>query len=384
MALLHVLWRVGQQNGWDVQAVTLDHGLRAEAADEAAMVGAYCAKLGVPHSVLNWTGWSGQGNLQAQARTARYAMIADWAHANGIGGVMIGHTANDIAETFLMRLARQAGVDGLAAMETSFERHNISWVRPFSRLMRADLRGYLDRHAVPFVDDPSNDDTRFERIKVRQSLAALADIGIDVDTLAGTAFHLQNEKSALQAYLAELSSRHADSNGAEVIIQQFCDNDPLHPEMERRLIIKALQYLTHAPYPPRHSAIAEMYKALGEGHTFALSGCIITKRAARRGSTYLITREANAVKNLTCRSGQIWDNRWQLDGPHAPNLEIRALGEAVKDCPNWREQGMTQRAIMASPAIWQGKTLIAAPLAGFNPLWNARIVTDFASFMLSH
>ncbi|HCT31838.1 MAG TPA: tRNA lysidine(34) synthetase TilS, partial [Sulfitobacter sp.] len=89
---------------------------RPEAAREAAMVAAQCRALGVPHDTLRWTGWDHSGNLQNEARKARYRLLADWARGQGIGAVCIGHTADDLAETFVMRLGRRAGVDGLSAM----------------------------------------------------------------------------------------------------------------------------------------------------------------------------------------------------------------------------------------------------------------------------
>ena len=105
MALLLLALDAGLQ----VRAVTVDHGLRPEAAAEAAWVGRLCAGLGVPHDTLQWQGWDGAGNLQDQARRARLSLIADWAKVAGLGAVALGHTQDDQAETVLMRLARRAG-----------------------------------------------------------------------------------------------------------------------------------------------------------------------------------------------------------------------------------------------------------------------------------
>ena len=109
LALLHA----ARAWGVVVEAVTVDHGLRPEAAEEAAYVAEVCRGLGVPHSVLRWEGWDGRGNLQDQARQNRYALIAGWAEARRLRSVALGHTMDDQAETLLMRLAREAGVEGL-------------------------------------------------------------------------------------------------------------------------------------------------------------------------------------------------------------------------------------------------------------------------------
>ncbi|MGJ8618282.1 MAG: tRNA lysidine(34) synthetase TilS, partial [Sulfitobacter sp.] len=106
MALLHLLHGLSALHGTKLRAVTVNHGLRPEAASEAQMVQAFCATLGVQHDTLMWKDWDGIGNLQNAARQARYQMMADWATIHGISTIALGHTADDQAETFLMRLAR--------------------------------------------------------------------------------------------------------------------------------------------------------------------------------------------------------------------------------------------------------------------------------------
>ncbi len=113
LALLHLMVEWGRA---PLRCVTVDHRLRDASAEEAAQVAEICAALGIAHDTLTWDGWDGQGNLAAEARRARYALLADWAVTHGLTGIALGHTQDDIAETLLMRLARRAGVDGLAAM----------------------------------------------------------------------------------------------------------------------------------------------------------------------------------------------------------------------------------------------------------------------------
>ena len=124
MALLHVAQAWGRAQGKAVSALTVDHGLRDEAATEAARVAEICADFGVAHRTLDWPDWDGQGNLSAAARAARYDLIGQWAARHGLAGVALGHTADDVAETLLMRMARRAGVDGLAATATRFLRQH--------------------------------------------------------------------------------------------------------------------------------------------------------------------------------------------------------------------------------------------------------------------
>src|SRR5690606_38404014 len=143
MAALHLLTAFGLK----VEAATVDHGLRPEAATEAETVARACAALSVPHETLRWTdGPAATGNLMEQARLARYRLLAGWALRRGLTQVAIAHTADDQAETFLMRLAREAGLDGLAGMRSTWEQDGVTFIRPLLVIGRADLRGYLSRH----------------------------------------------------------------------------------------------------------------------------------------------------------------------------------------------------------------------------------------------
>ena len=128
VALLLMLATVAR--GRPLAAVTVDHGLRPESGDEAAAVEALCAARGIPHATLRWNGWDGAGNLQDRARQARRTLIGAWARANGIGAVALGHTLDDQAETFLMRLARGSGVDGLSGMAPATRAEGVLWLRP--------------------------------------------------------------------------------------------------------------------------------------------------------------------------------------------------------------------------------------------------------------
>ena len=160
MALLHLMHRRAVEGGPPVAAVTVDHGLRPESAAEAAGVAAFCAARGIPHQTLRWQGPSETGNLMDQARRARLRLIAAWAQGAGgpgIGHVVLGHTADDQAESFLMNLGRAAGIDGLSGMRPAWHEQGIHWARPLLGHSRAALRDYLRRHGLPWVDDPSND-----------------------------------------------------------------------------------------------------------------------------------------------------------------------------------------------------------------------------------
>ncbi len=377
MAMLHLMARLGEREGWQLEAVTVDHRLRPEAADEAAFVARACASLGVGHSLLAWDHGEISGNLMDQARVARYALMAGWARDKGISLVALGHTADDQAETVLMGLARKAGVDGLSGMRSAWRQHGILWTRPLLDQTRATLRGYLRRHWLDWRDDPTNDDPGFSRIKARRALTALAPLGIDAETLAAVAGNLDMARSALVRYVAE-ASRSIASEAAGAVTIERAGFLALPLEIQRRLLISSLRWVASAEYPPRENGVNRVQAAILTEGTAMLAGC----RVRATEALIQVTREPKAVENAEAGPGHPWDRRWHLSGPFQPGQTIRALGaEGLRQCPDWRTTGLPREALIVTPAVWQGTTLIAAPLARPDPAWPAEVRPDFAAWI---
>lgn len=382
VALLHLVADCARDRGVTVEAATVDHGLREEAAAEAEFVFETCQSLDIHHETLRWTGWDGQGNLQAAARAARYGLLADWAKRRRLDRVALGHTLDDQAETFLMRLAREAGVDGLAAMDAVFTRDGASFWRPALALERADLRAYLERHGHGWCEDPSNEDRRFDRVKARKVLGELDALGIDAGTLWGVALNLASARDALKQVTRDRAEEIAKVEGGDVVFDRSallaCPQEIL-----RRLLAQALVWVSGADYPPRRDALFDLWRALLKPGKQTLHGCLVT---VDHGSVR-VAREYNAVKDTRAAPGAPWDTRWRVTGPARDGAEIRALGEGVRHCADWRNTGLPRSSLMASPAVWQGDALIAAPIAGYSGGYSAEIAHprgDFVASVLTH
>jgi tRNA(Ile)-lysidine synthase len=175
-ALLHVLALLRRRLGHALVAHGVDHGLRPEAGAElSAFAGAVAGPLGVPFSVTRVDVAPG-ANLQARARAARHEALAKAADAAGARVVAIGHTADDRAETFLLRLLRGSGPRGLAVLpprSAGIVPGTVDLVRPLLGARRHEVLAHLRRHALPFAADPSNLDPRFSRVRVRRELLPL-------------------------------------------------------------------------------------------------------------------------------------------------------------------------------------------------------------------
>ncbi|KKK56200.1 hypothetical protein LCGC14_3066920, partial [marine sediment metagenome] len=305
-----------QELGADGIAVaTVDHGLRAGSADEARLVADHCAGLGIPHDTLFWAERPAGGNLQDQARRARYRLLSDWARGRGIAAVTLGHTADDNAETLLMGLTRGAGLDGLSGMRPTFTRQGVSFHRPLLHAQRADLRRVLQAHGVGWSEDPSNDDPRFDRVKMRAAMEVLAPLGITAATLSRSIDNLRDSRTALTRTLADWAARHVRQDRGDLVIAPDA-MAALPADMARRLLNAGLRWISGRDYPPRAGSVMQIVASLTEPAGPAdrtLHGCrLIPDRGALR-----LTREAAATGGPVA-SDAPWDGRWCLSGPHAP------------------------------------------------------------------
>lgn len=380
-ALLHLTADWARDRGVRVAAATVDHGLRPESTAEAAQVAQVCAGLGVPHQTLCWRGWDGTGNLQAAARDARRALLDSWRRAEGLEVVLLGHTADDQAETFLMRLARGSGVDGLACMAAADPQSGL--LRPLLGVRRATLRDWLRARGLTWAEDPSNDDPRFDRVRARQMLDLLAPLGLTVDRLTDTAAHMQHARDALRRAAADLAATALRAEGGDLILPA-----DLLPDGEpgRRILAGAIQWIGASRYRPRQDALAAAVEAVRRGETRTLAGVVLSPE----GPGARLSREPAAAAPAVEATGPVlWDGRWRV-APDAPPTgpgpwRVAALGAAgLAQAGDWRAAGLLRTTLIASPSVWQGDRLVSAPLAGLAGGWTATLTPSFPLFLLSH
>lgn len=357
-------WRL--QGGPSLCAVTLDHGLRPEAAAEAEGVARICAGLGLPHATLRWTGRDGQGNLSDQARRARYRLLAEWARRQGLSDILLGHTLDDQAETFLMRLARGAGLDGLAAMHARWMQDGIRFHRPLLGQTREGLRSLVAARGLIWVEDPSNDDPAYTRARARQALAALRPLDLTSVRLAKVARHLAEARHTLYGYAAQAMRDHVRVEAGDLLLARD-GLAGLPDEVARRLLQAVLVWISGPGYAPRGPAMTRMLTAARTGEIMTLRGCLML----RDGQNLRFTREYRAVAGHRVPAMALWDGRWQASGPPFGDAEIAPLGaEGLRACPDWRAGGLPYASALACPGIWRGAELIAAPLLGWANGWT--------------
>lgn len=373
VALMRIVadWAGGRR----IMVATVDHGLRPESRAEAIQVAHSAAALGLPHAILPWLA-PGGGNLMAEARQARLRLLSDWARANHLPAIALGHTADDQAETLMMRLARGAGIDGLAAMTPARRAHGILWLRPMLEIRRAELRDWLRSLNTAWIDDPSNERDEYERVRIRKAIGAL---GLDATALARSAAHLAQARDALSHYAAQAARGATARNGALALpLPSFRDAPS---EIRRRLLVAGCRWITGAGYPPRRATLLHALTAIEAGKRVTLDGVLIE---ADSGQLRLLREPAAAMRAPPGKT--TWDDRWHINGLQAGE-HIAALGYEPLSTLDWRAAGLSRHEAAASPAIWQGPDLAAAPLLepGRQPrIRPLRDATDFHMLVIAH
>src|SRR3981081_3059494 len=214
-------WRRALARGPRLIAVTIDHGLRAEAAAEAREVKRLARSLELPHRTMRWTGAKPKTGLPAAARMARYRLLAQAARSHGATHILTAHTRDDQAETLLMRMLRGSGIAGLAAMARQSERDGVLLARPFLHVSKSQLIATLKKAKLGSADDPTNRDLNFTRPRIRAVMPVLAAEGGDTRNLARLASRFARANAAVEVladgaerYLALRDREAADAKGS--------------------------------------------------------------------------------------------------------------------------------------------------------------------------
>jgi len=267
----------------EVEAATVDHALRNESRAEAEGAAAVCKQLGVPHAILTaeWTDKPTTA-IQERARAERYRLLAAWANERGLDAILTGHHADDQAETLLMRLNRGAGVRGLAGMRARspvpLPRHSRVGGNPalLLRLLigwrRSDLERICAEARLASITDPSNDDDRFERVRIRKALSD-AD-WLDPAALAASAAHLASADEALDWAVDQEWQRSVSKEDGKITYTP----SGAPPEILRRLVARALATLAHegTAEPLRARELALLIATLSGGGQATLRGVLCT------------------------------------------------------------------------------------------------------------
>jgi tRNA(Ile)-lysidine synthase len=296
LALMHLLRAFAQAQKLKPPVVlTVDHGLRKAAAGDAKKVAALARQAGLKAHVLAWRGAKPKSGIEAAAREARYRLMGAWLAKHGIATLFVGHTQDDQAETFLLRLARGSGLDGLAAM-----RAHAPWpvpgfpelgvARPLLGLGRDRLRAYLERLGLAWLDDPMNEDAAFDRVKIRKAQAVLAAAGLSPARIAAAASHLARARESLEIVTEAVLVRAARTlRAGEGSVPGGVLLDPAvlaaaPREVGLRALASLLMAVGRQAYRPRFESLERLFDRIVAGDLrggATLHGCHIRPTAKK-------------------------------------------------------------------------------------------------------
>lgn len=330
-----------------VLALVVDHALRPESAEEAALTCQRLAALDIPARQLT-LGTMKPGGLQKRAREARFETLEAACVEAGASILLVAHHEADQEETLWMRQERGSGSRGLCGMAGRAIRGRITLLRPLLTVRPERLRATLRQAGVEWCEDPSNQNRRFRRVAVRQDLT-------------------DDERQHMHGLRkTACATRKDDERQLAALLVQWVEWQPegwvklasgIRQEMLRDELLGRLIHLVGGQdYGPNQQAVAALWQT---GHGALGRACLAPLRGQEVG--WMLYREArNLDETVPAQHGQRWDGRWRYLGPDRPGSVIAALG--VRQAGLLREGRTVPACVLpALPALWSGDDIVAVP-----------------------
>ena len=361
LALLAAAWAAAR--GGNVLALIVDHGLRAEAAREAAETANRLKTQGIPARVLRLAHLAPGPGLAARARAARYAALGAACRDAGLVHLLLGHHAADQAETVLLRALSASGPAGMDGMAALSESDGLRLLRPLLGIAPVRLRALLLARGLGWAEDPSNADPRATRARLRLRRADRAGDGPATLALGAAAQAAGMARAAEEAAIASLLAARA-----ELRPEGFALLDPAPlPPAALGALLRVIAGADHAPAQAGLAALAAMPRPA------TLGGARLMPAGRLGPGRLLVLREAvRMAPPVPARPGAVWDGRFRLmPGPGSdrePRVGTRfgALGAAA--AAGLRGRSALPAAVLATlPALWRDGTLLAVPTIGYDP-----------------
>ena len=366
LTLLADAW--AREAGGRATALIVDHAMRPESAAEAVSVHDRLAKAGVEAVVLTRQGAVFKSDRQAAARQARYALMTEWCRRANILHLLLGHHRGDQAETLMLRLGRGSGVDGLAAMAPVSENPYLRLLRPLLGVPRECLIAFLRSRGVDWIEDPSNEDASFSRVRVRRLLPELGQEGLTEQRLAATARHMARARVALEGAATELLARTVAIYPEGYAVLKAGELLAAPEDTGLRALSRLLTCIGGNRHGPRMERLERLYVWLsrGEGGGRTLAGCRIVRRRGP-GHVLLVCREAAAAEDAVPAAGGIlWDGRFWLSADGPLDTQLGRLGpdgwaQIRARKPDLCVENLPADVRNAIPAIWSLEEVVAVP-----------------------
>jgi tRNA(Ile)-lysidine synthase len=315
LMLLARRWTDGLAQPPRLQVYSLDHGLRPEAADEVAMVLRVAADLSMSATGLRWTGDKPHKGVQEAARVARYRLIGQAMASDGIGVLLTGHHQQDQAETVLMRMAHGSGIEGLKGMSPLADVEGVRVFRPLLGVDPLMLRQIVEDAGLTPALDPSNQDTHYERVRWRQAMPALSELGLDAAAFSVFAERMAEADAAIaqiaDGCFAELV-RLDGFGAARIELAPFIG---LSPAISTRLLSRVLNIVGGRQKPRALGQVERLRQSICEGtlpKSTTVLGCVVRFKDGAIAIAREPGRTAPPDAILVPHGELVWDERFLI------------------------------------------------------------------------
>ena len=386
VALLILTHKWASRRQRRIKVISVDHGLRPEAAGECRFVAALCQRLGVAHQTRA-LGDLAPGASQAAARAVRHHAFTQWANEQGVDRLALGHTLDDALETLVMREARGSGAETLATPMASFsplwpEGRDLTLIRPLRNARRGALRAYLNQQGVIWVDDPSNESPQFERVRARRALQSDPDMAAAARQRFGEAVTTAHTvRSRARELLQDIDFT---AEGAVHVNDAVRNDFNRADEAVRRCAADALVLAVSGQVgPAKASALYGVVAALCVGPardhpTQTFGGCLLSRSSAGLsvsrdpGGVLGVADSARgaAETQLDSEGYGVWDGRFEIRCSKARCGTVRPLGAFDRSQAVWaaigRVSGLSAKTAALQPIVIDANDRpIAAPFTAW-------------------
>jgi tRNA(Ile)-lysidine synthase len=369
LALLAAQW--AQQFSVKIVCLIVNHNLRAEAGEEAQIIADFLNKQGMESHILEWVGDKPTSGIQNNAREARYCLLCEWCNQHNVEILLTAHNMHDQAETIMMRIQHGTGIDGLAGIPVYTERQGVKIIRPLLRYSRQQILATLQASNWQYIEDPSNSNNKFTRVKIRQLLEKLDAENLLANRLNTLASNAARAVSFINKFVNKTLKNIAKKKRLGYITLDFEKFIELEEEIALRVLCRVFNYFNKADYAPRLESLIYVYKQIKHGVKFhiTLAGCEV------KGDGNMITiwrenanmeREARTLQALTVGKEMLWDKRFIIKADK-DNLFVRQTmledWQIIKRSLTNSVKLESSRIVYTTPVICdKGGNMVAHPL----------------------
>ena len=378
MVLMNLAKESDFLNDKNVFILVVDHDLRAESKQEAKFVKNEAKKIGFPTRILKWKGSKPNKRIQEEARNKRYSLLINFCRENNINNLYLAHHLDDQIETFLFRMFRGSGLQGLTSFSSSYERNGLTLIRPLIDTPKSELISYARRKKINWVEDPSNENQKYDRVKLRKVLPLIYKEGFDKKVFLKSVKKLRLANQALDQITKEFVLQYViiNKNISVFIKKELFLTAP--EDVQLRVLQNTIRIFSgERYYSPNYLKILNLMNWARNDNDISaktLGGTIFRKR---KGGLILYkeVKKLNDIKpiKLSKSKYKAWDNRFLIKINKSVKGEISYLGnEGVKILKSKKIlgkkgfNGIPLTALYSIPAMWDGKRLISAPFFDYS------------------